>query len=101
MSKAEYTVQIHVRAQKELRKAHDHASDIIVDTLKTAAERRSPTRHPNIDSLEADEADLLSVHADEYRAIVAFEKPTLYVLLIERRRRVYDRLDTAVERLEK
>lgn len=94
-----YDVEVHRRAQHELDALHDARRRELVTRVTEASQLKSPTRHACVDALRGYDG-LLKVRVEGYRAICVLDSPVFRVLLVDKRKRVYDRLDVAIERRE-
>lgn len=88
---------IHTRAQAELSKLHPESEDELLRMVSEACKHRNPADHPRCDYLQGYD-DLMKVRIEGYRAICTLQPPMFLVLLVDKRRTVYDRLDVAVKR---
>ena len=88
---------VHEAAERELASVTGEAGDELTDRLRDLKEREQPTEAPYVDHL-SDHDDLFRVRVENHRAICRLAKPHLQVLLIARRQRVYDKLNTAKRR---
>lgn len=106
MSRAEHAdppahdIHVHKRAMAELEQLRGEF-DIgdLEARIRAAAREREPRKHPTVDGLEGDDR-LLKVRGDGVRAVCSLVSPYLLVLLVDKRRRVYDRLPVALARLD-
>lgn len=96
---ASYDLRVHPRARAELRQFDGHVVDALTDELVEVAQERQPSSHPSVKHVEGS-TDFLRVKVDGVRAICRLHKPEFRVLLVDKRRAVYDRLDVAAERSE-
>lgn len=92
-----YDIQVHRRARDELNKLPDHPAEQLRQRITAASKQPEPSNHPKVQHLGHGEG-LLGVRAEGARAIIRVEKPDLLVLLVDKRRRVYDRIDVAQDR---
>lgn len=97
MSEAAYLITIDPAAKRELDKVKADVADKLTERISEASERRQPTSHPKVKHLSGGDG-LFRVRAEGYRAICQLEKPELQVLLVGKRRTVYDRLHVAKRR---
>ena len=93
----QYQLQIHQQARDELDSIEDWKQETLVDRLHSCSETREPTGHNYCEMLK--EHDLFRVKAGDIRAICKLEQPVLLVLLVDKRDTVYNRIDTAANRL--
>lgn len=100
MSEAAYKVLIHRRACDELESlATEHDTEKFKGRLRDAAGCRQPKTHACVENL-AGYAGFFYVKGDGLRAICELVKPNLRVLLVDKRRVVYDRIETAIQRAD-
>lgn len=97
MSEAAYQVTAHPRAKAELDGINPDAAALIRRYIREASRMAKPTDHRKVDQLTGFD-DLLKVKIRGYRAICRLDKPEFRLLLVDKRRVVYDRLDVAEER---
>ena len=95
MAEASYHVVTDPAAQRELDAlAREFDTDGLRERIFEAATHRQPKTHPSVEAL-AGYPHLLKVRGDGIRAICELDKPEFRVLLVDKRRVVYDRLDVA------
>lgn len=92
-----YELEIHAGARRELYDLPTPVRDDITDRLLAASETRQPASIRCAKSLN-DHERLFRIRAGDYRAVCALERPTIFVLAIDERERIYDRLDIAKNR---
>lgn len=98
MSEAAYKVRVHRGADRELDAlSQEFDTDDLEDKIRGAAECRQPKTHTCVEPL-AGYPELLKVRGVGLRAICKLQSPEFWVLLVDKRTRVYDRLDVAVDR---
>lgn len=98
MSEASHLVVIHRAADRELDAlSQEFDTDDLEQRIRDAAANRQPKTHPCVEPL-AGRPDLLKVKGVGLRAICELDKPEFRVLLVDKRTRVYDRIDVAAER---
>ena len=94
---AQYQLVIHRAAQKELAGVTGDTSSELLTKLKSLKVLPNPLDQDYCEQLTNHE-NIFRVKVGNYRALCTLDKPTVYVLLIAPRARVYDRIDTAKER---
>lgn len=103
MSQPAYRIRVHVRPQHELdRLREDHGPDVVdelTDRIAVASEHRQPSTAQKVKHAQGFD-DLLIARGDGVRAVCRLAKPEFQVLLVDKRRTVYDRLDVAAQRAE-
>lgn len=100
MSEASHRVMIHENAQRELDAlARDYDVEDLTGRIKDAAACRQPKTHPTVSALSG-YPGMVYVKGDGLRAICELVKPEFRVLLVDKRRVVYDRIETAVRRAD-
>lgn len=92
-----YDLELHRGARRELYDLPVDARDTLTDAILAAGAQRQPATHDAVKKLR-DATGLYRVRAGDYRAVCTLDKPTWYVLCIDERERVYDRLDVARRR---
>ena len=96
-SRQSYVARIHVSAKRELEACPIDIQHELKDKILAASELQEPSSHSDIRLLRGCNG-LFRVRAGSYRAICDLRIPTLRVLLIDRRSKVYDRIDEAKAR---
>lgn len=97
-SETAYAVYIHRRAEAELDAlADEHDVDDPKERIFDAAACRQPKTHPCVEEL-AGFPGYLRIDGDGIRAICVHADNEVRVLLVDKRRVVYRRLETAVRR---
>jgi len=98
MSEATYQVLVTPGADRELDAlSQEFDTDGLETRIRDAAACRQPKNHSCVDTVVG-RPGLLKVRGVGLRAICELDPPEFRVLLVDKRKRVYDRLDTAEER---
>ena len=92
-----YIARIHISAKRELEACPIDIQHELKDKIIQASELQEPSSHSDIRLLRGCNG-LFRVRAGDFRAICDLVSPTLRVLLVDRRSRVYDRVDEAKAR---
>lgn len=92
-----YRVMIHQGALRELQTIDPEVARDLRERVLDAATHRQPKTLPCVGQL-AGYPHLLKVRGDGVRAICRLVEPELQVLLVGKRRTVYERLDVAERR---
>lgn len=94
-----HNVQVHNGADRELNNLRGQCDiEDLEKRLEAVARERQPKNHPTVEPVEGDDR-LIRVRGDGVRAVCSLAKPYLLVLLVGKRRTVYDRLSVAQARL--
>lgn len=94
-----HDVHVHTRAKTELEQLRGEFDiDDLEARIRAVARERQPKNHPTVEALEGDDR-LFRITGDGVRAVCALAKPSLLVLLVDKRRTVYKRLSVAQARL--
>lgn len=99
MSEASYLVRFHRAAERELDGLEAPGAEDLHDRIYQASKCREPTSHRKVKHLEGGHG-LVAVRAEGCRAICELVSPEFRVLLVDKRRTVYDRIDVAIQRGE-
>lgn len=92
-----YETAIHQSAKRELDALPDAERDRLTDEIVEVAQHRQPTDHPSVGVL-AGQDGLYRLRVGDLRAVLELSKPTLCVLGVGKRKRVYDVIDELDER---
>lgn len=96
---AAYDAEIHEEARRELDGVPHVEAQLLRDRIRAMARLPEPHTHRKAKELSGDEFEgLLSVRAGKWRALCYLDKPALRVVVVEKRKRVYDRIDAAQRR---
>lgn len=93
-----YDVTLHPGARRELEALSRTVREQLVERIEAASEYRKPTDHPKVEPLSG--VDFVRIRYDIYRAVCELASPEFRVLLVDKRRVVYDRLDVAERRAQ-
>lgn len=98
MSETSYRVRYHRAADRELDAlSQEFDTEDLEKRIEGAATHRQPKTHTCCEPL-AGFPDLLKVRGVGLRAICILDSPTFWTVLVDQRKRVYDRLDIAEDR---
>jgi mRNA-degrading endonuclease RelE of RelBE toxin-antitoxin system len=89
---------MHTECKQTLDQLNTDLKDRITDTLIEISENREPSSHNAVDSLDG--WDFYKVRVKNHRILVERVGRKLRVVMLDKRSRVYDRLDTAAQRAQ-
>lgn len=93
-----YDVNIHQNARDSLQELPKDDYQRVTNEVLKVSKRREPTSHNDVKPLDG--ADLLRLRVGDFRVILEFRKPNLNVLVVGKRKTVYDSLDVAKQRAQ-
>jgi len=93
-----YDIEMHAECKQTLDQLNHDLKDRITDTLVEMSENRQPSSHNAVDSLGG--WDFYKVRVKNHRILVERVGRKLRVVMLDKRSRVYDRLDTAAQRAQ-
>lgn len=88
---------IHQSAKMELGRVPPSETQELKSTVKQASKLQSPSDHRGCRKLKNTNR-MFRVRAGKFRAICDHEAPNVRILLVDHRRRVYDKIPEAKER---
>jgi mRNA-degrading endonuclease RelE of RelBE toxin-antitoxin system len=91
-----YDIEMHTECNRTLQQLDHDLRERITDTLLEMSENREISSHPNVDSLDG--WDFYKVRVKNHRILVERDGRKLRVVMLDKRSRVYDRLETAQQR---
>lgn len=94
---AQYELGAHPAAKRELEAIPEETRNRLIDRLEAMAEHRDPTTVSAVEPLVGYDG-LLRVAIRRQRAVVAFDKPRLQLVLVDHRDGIYNRISVAERR---
>ena len=97
VTKSSWQPMIHRSAVRELSHAPKQVQHGIREVAVEAAQLQKPSSHPDIKLMRGSDG-LQRIRVGQWRALVDRYPPQFRILLVDRRRKVYDRVEEAKER---